>query len=232
MFSAQINEEKQSLKSAQDSPYDKVGPQQQVPPVTFSFENLSYCVTSEKKNKQLLYNVSGVVKPGSVLAIMGPSGAGKTTLLDILAGRATKGTITQGSIKINGSPIRTSESYQYLKRISGYVMQDDALIAALTVKETLNYVAMLKLHKLSKKEREERVNNILVQLHLWDVRDRLIGSQFERGISGGERRRVGIGIELITAPSAHFLQFIITTTTSSLLWKRYFVFFDINGNHE
>lgn len=84
-------------------------------------------------------------------------------------------------------------------------MQDDSLIGSLTVFECLDYVARLKLPQLSKEERRVRVDRIIEQLDIAKIRDSLIGTQFRRGISGGERRRVAIGIELVTSPSILFL---------------------------
>ena len=84
-------------------------------------------------------------------------------------------------------------------------MQDDSLIGSLTVFESLDYVARLKLPHLNKQERKERIEKILSQLGILHKRDSLIGTQFRRGISGGEKRRVAIGVELLTAPSILFL---------------------------
>jgi ATP-binding cassette, subfamily G (WHITE), eye pigment precursor transporter len=84
-------------------------------------------------------------------------------------------------------------------------MQDDSLIGSLTVFESLDYVARLKLPHLTKDQRRERIDKIIKQLRLWKVRDSLIGTQFRRGISGGEKRRVAIGVELVTSPSILFL---------------------------
>jgi ABC-type multidrug transport system ATPase subunit len=88
-------------------------------PMTFSFQNLGYTIKGKKNNpdKVLLKNISGIVKPGSVLAIMGPSGAGKTTLLDVLANRSTKG-LRQGTIKINGEEFTSHQSA--FRRVTGY----------------------------------------------------------------------------------------------------------------
>ena len=108
--------------SSMNSSLNNLKLQQVAVPTTLSFENLSYIIPG-KTNKQLLTSVSGLVKPGSVLAIMGPSGAGKTTLLDILAGRATKGVITEGNIKLNGTVVNSNDT-QYLKRISGYGLKN------------------------------------------------------------------------------------------------------------
>eukprot|EP01095_Lingulamoeba_sp_RSL-Kostka_P000769 TRINITY_DN11053_c0_g1_i1.p1 TRINITY_DN11053_c0_g1~~TRINITY_DN11053_c0_g1_i1.p1 ORF type:complete len:633 (-),score=151.74 TRINITY_DN11053_c0_g1_i1:131-2029(-) len=170
-------------------------------PVTFSFHDIYYTL---KSGKTLLNGVDGIINPGTVLAIMGPSGAGKTTLLDVLSNRATKGKTT-GKIKINGKERKGKRQEQIFKRISGYVMQDDSLLSVLTVRESLNFAAMLKLPELSKIERHNKVNKVIEQLALTHCADSRLGSQFSRGVSGGERRRVAIGVELITSPSILFL---------------------------
>lgn len=89
--------------------------------------------------------------------------------------------------------------------LTDVVMQDDSLIGALTVFECLDYVAQLKLPGLTKEQRRHKVDTVIQQLDIWKIRDSIIGTQFRRGISGGERRRVAIGVELITSPSVLFL---------------------------
>jgi len=176
----------------------------EVLPLTFGFEHLKYSIKAKAGPKVLLNDVCGVVKPGTVLAIMGPSGAGKTTLLDVLAGRATRGNLG-GRITLNGSTFDTRQGRKSFRRITGYVMQDDSLIGALTVFECLDYVAQLKLPGLTKEQRRHKVDTVIQQLDIWKIRESIIGTQFRRGISGGERRRVAIGVELITSPSVLFL---------------------------
>lgn len=173
-------------------------------PLTFAFQHLRYSIRTKKESKVLLDDISGIIRPGTVLAIMGPSGAGKTTLLDTLAGRATRGHL-EGQITLNGRSFGSRQGQQSFKRVTGYVMQDDSLIGSLTVFECLDYVARLKLPKLSKEDRHARVDKVIEQLGIFKIRDSLIGTQFRRGISGGERRRVAIGVELITSPSILFL---------------------------
>jgi ABC-type multidrug transport system ATPase subunit/ABC-type multidrug transport system permease subunit len=166
-------------------------------PATLSFENVSYFVNG----KTILNDISGIVKPREILAIMGGSGAGKTTLLDILAQKNKNGTIT-GDIKINGTKV----SKQEMRKIVGFVDQEDYLLSTLTVYETVLNSALLRLPRnMSFKSKELKVYEILKELRILHIKDRLIGSDFERGISGGEKRRVSIACELVTSPSILFL---------------------------
>ncbi len=134
-------------------------------------------------------------------ALMGPSGSGKSTLLDILAGRKTVGEIT-GEIKIGGE----TPSRMFLRRYTGYVEQFDTLLDILTVEEMLMYTAELK-RSVSEPESSKRsaVEEIIDVLALTQCRDVLIGSPLARGISGGQAKRVNIGIALISTPRILFL---------------------------
>ncbi|KAK6462793.1 hypothetical protein DFJ63DRAFT_176107 [Scheffersomyces coipomensis] len=166
-------------------------------PTTLSFENISYTI----KGQQVLNNVFGVVQPRECLAIMGGSGAGKTTLLDILAGKNKGGTIS-GSCYVNGN-LLDNDDY---KRIVGYVDQEDELIPTLTVYETVLNSALLRLPRdMTLRQKEARVIEVLNELRILNIKDREIGSDFKRGISGGEKRRVSIACELVTSPSILFL---------------------------
>ncbi|KAK6157720.1 hypothetical protein DH2020_011968 [Rehmannia glutinosa] len=176
-------------------------------PVTLKFEDVSYTINLQNKQgffcsssqpkltRKILNNVSGTVKPGELLAMLGPSGSGKTTLLTALAGRLP-GKIS-GSIKYNGRAFSSST-----KRKTGFVTQDDVLYPHLTVLETLTYTALLKLPStLSKKEKMDQAEMIIVELGLTRCRNSVIGGPLLRGISGGERKRVSIGQEMLVNPS-------------------------------
>eukprot|EP01100_Stratorugosa_tubuloviscum_P002234 TRINITY_DN1509_c2_g1_i1.p1 TRINITY_DN1509_c2_g1~~TRINITY_DN1509_c2_g1_i1.p1 ORF type:complete len:639 (-),score=286.02 TRINITY_DN1509_c2_g1_i1:94-2010(-) len=169
--------------------------------VTLSMVNLSYSILVKGEGiKTLLHKISGAVQPGQLLAIMGPSGAGKSTLLDVLACRKTLGTI-EGQILVNGEK-QTSK----FKRISGYVTQDDCLLPTLTVRETLSFYANLKLPKtIPQEEKDEKVERIIEDLRLTKVANSQVGSSDFRGLSGGEKKRLSIGCELITDPMLLFL---------------------------
>ncbi|XWS43310.1 hypothetical protein CRYUN_Cryun16bG0092000 [Craigia yunnanensis] len=154
--------------------------------------------TSEEK--YILNGISGVVNPGEVLALMGPSGSGKTTLLNLLGGRLIQSTIG-GTITYNDQPYS-----KFLKSRIGFVTQDDVLFPHLTVKETLTYAARLRLPKaLTKQQKEKRALDVIYELGLERCQDTMIGGSFVRGVSGGERKRVCIGNEIIINPSLLFL---------------------------
>jgi ATP-binding cassette subfamily G (WHITE) protein 2 len=129
------------------------------------------------------------------------SGSGKTTLLDCLAGRKNSGTIA-GRITFNGRKPKTSD----YKRIVGYVEQFDTLVGELTVEQMLEYTAALKLPACTTpEERKERVNEVIARLDLEKCRHTVIGNALLRGISGGQAKRVNIGLALITRPRVLFL---------------------------
>ncbi|XP_066487778.1 broad substrate specificity ATP-binding cassette transporter ABCG2-like [Tiliqua scincoides] len=149
--------------------------------------------------KEILKNLSGVLKPG-LNAILGPTGCGKSSLLDILATRKDPKGLT-GEILINGAP-----QPPHFKCMSGYVVQEDVVMGTLTVKENLQFSAALRLPlSMSNKEKQARVDQIIMELDLLKVADSKVGTQFIRGVSGGEKKRTSIGLELITHPTILFL---------------------------
>jgi ATP-binding cassette, subfamily G (WHITE), member 2 len=167
-------------------------------------QSLTYVVRNEAKRSQkltLLHGVTGALLPGQLSALMGPSGSSKTTLLDVLAGRKTVGDIS-GTLRFAGHPA----SRTFLRRYTGYVEQFDTLLANLTVAEMLMYTAELK-NPLATPAATKvaRVNAVIEQLALAPCRDVRIGSSLARGISGGQAKRVNIGIALVTSPRVLFL---------------------------
>lgn len=138
--------------------------------------------------------------PGRLIGIMGASGAGKTTLLNVLAGLETP---TRGSIKING--IDTAKEKDDIQGVIGYVSQDDLLIEELTVYENLYYNAKLCFDDLSAEDLHERVINILASLGLEQRKDLRVGNVLEKTISGGQRKRLNIALELIREPALLFV---------------------------
>eukprot|EP01012_Entosiphon_sulcatum_P063485 TRINITY_DN90_c0_g1_i1.p1 TRINITY_DN90_c0_g1~~TRINITY_DN90_c0_g1_i1.p1 ORF type:complete len:634 (-),score=168.02 TRINITY_DN90_c0_g1_i1:856-2757(-) len=188
---------------------DSVTPYNEVPPssptraaaeagLLLAWKNLK--VTTKNGRKVLLHGVCGSAQ-GRLLAIMGPSGSGKTTLLNVLA-RRDNTMRTEGDATLNGNPYSSAE----LKKLSGYVMQDDLLNVHLSVEETLVYTAHLRLPpSVSKEAKIERVNTVMRQVGIEHCRNTKIGDAMHKGISGGERKRLCVAMELLTNPKLLFL---------------------------
>jgi len=139
--------------------------------------------------------------PGKLIGIMGASGAGKTTLLNVLAGIDKP---TSGSIKINGVEMFSGDN-EKIKGAIGYVSQDDLLIEELTVYENLYYNAKLCFADLSEEELDKRVMHTLSNLGLDQRKDLKVGSVLDKTISGGQRKRLNIALELIREPAVLFV---------------------------
>lgn len=167
-------------------------------PAALSFENVGYNLNG----RQILSGITGAVHPGELLAIMGASGAGKTTFLDILARKNKIGTVS-GDFYLNGEKVRDEE----FRNVIGFVDQEDTLLPTLTVHETILDSALLRLPKeMSRASKEQKVEDVERQLGIYHIRNQMIGSEESgRGISGGEKRRVGIACELVTSPSILYL---------------------------
>uniref|UniRef100_A0A2C9JT18 ABC transporter domain-containing protein n=1 Tax=Biomphalaria glabrata TaxID=6526 RepID=A0A2C9JT18_BIOGL len=164
---------------------------------TVSNLQMPWEVKDKGNSLQVLKDISFTAKSGQLMAIMGGSGSGKTSLLDILTCRTSSG-VTTGQVYLN-SEVRTKS---VLDSCAGYVRQDDRLIASLTVRETLMFVAQLKLPRTFSEEKiKERVDLVIAELGLTQAADTKVGNDSIRGLSGGERRRVSIGIQLLILPS-------------------------------
>ncbi|NXA08049.1 ABCG2 protein, partial [Sapayoa aenigma] len=172
-----------------------------------SFHNIQYSIKQSSGflckrktvEKKILHNVYGIMKPG-LNAILGPTGSGKSSLLDVLAARKDPAGLS-GEVLIDGIPQPPN-----FKCISGYVVQDDVVMGTMTVRENLQFSAALRLpSSISIKEKEERVTQIINELGLSKVADAKVGTELIRGVSGGERKRTNIGMELITEPPVLFL---------------------------
>ena len=172
-----------------------------------SWKNLS-CTSSnflKISNMPLLSNAHGwaghMMDGNGLTAIMGPSGAGKTTLLDAISGRA-KSVQVQGEVRLNG----WIASPKQLRAISSFVMQENILPGTSTVWEYFMFNAMLRMPQQMKREyKRQRVFEIIQQLGLTKVAMSLIGDEFVRGLSGGEKRRLSIGVEILICPPVLFL---------------------------
>ncbi|KAL4744626.1 hypothetical protein BDW72DRAFT_212322 [Aspergillus terricola var. indicus] len=161
----------------------------------FTWQNLTYTVNTPTGERVLLDKVNGYVKPGMLGALMGSSGAGKTTLLDVLAQRKTDGTI-KGSIMVDGRPLPVS-----FQRSAGYCEQLDVHEEYATVREALEFSALLRQPRTTPKEEKMKyVDTIINLLELQDLADTLIGG-VGNGLSVEQRKRVTIGVELVAKPS-------------------------------
>lgn len=166
-----------------------------------SWNNVSFTVGSKVK---VLTDCWGHVPAGKVCAIMGPSGAGKSSLLNVLAGRSAPapGINISGSVAVSGQEINPVKFREHI----AYVMQDDALMATATPAEALEFSASLRLPPTTTKEEiQQLVDKLLSELGLMECKDTVIGGPLLKGISGGQRKRTSVGIELITNPSLLFL---------------------------
>lgn len=174
-------------------------------PVTLRWRQLAATLEVGKGDatttKELLSLQGSVARPGRLLAIIGPSGAGKTTLLNALAGQVpvSKRMTLTGSVTVNGVPITESHHRQ------GYVQQEDIFYSQLTVRETLMMAAHLRLPKaMSDADKERYVEDLIKRLGLTKASNTIVGDAKTRGISGGEKKRLSIGCELIASPNLIF----------------------------
>ncbi|XP_053393173.1 protein white-like isoform X2 [Mercenaria mercenaria] len=181
--------------------------------VTISWENVNVYVKPKTRvccrrrdpiepPTQVLKNVYGNIKSGTLLAIIGASGSGKTTLLNTLTSRIDhKSLTTSGDIRINGRNVGNE-----IRNISAYVRQDDMFIATMTVKEHLTFRALLRMDKnMSKEKRMHRVNDVIKELGLQKCMDNMIGDPGRiKGISGGEMRRLSFASEILNNPPLLF----------------------------
>ncbi|XP_056642236.1 ATP-binding cassette sub-family G member 4-like isoform X1 [Diorhabda sublineata] len=170
--------------------------------VDLSFENITFVSTSwsitkfKKESKKILHGVSGQFKAGELSVIMGPSGAGKSTLLNVLAGFITKG--STGTVKLNDVVRDNSPRY---RKLSAYIPQDEQLRMALTAKEAMTFAVHLKLgYLVSNEYKLKQVSKVLQMLGL-DLCQHTLTSR----LSGGQRKRLAVALELLSNPPILFL---------------------------
>ncbi|CAG8541839.1 5729_t:CDS:10, partial [Diversispora eburnea] len=160
------------------------------------FENLGLVLPS---GVEIMKGVSGSLVHGRTCAIMGPSGSGKTTLVSLLTGKVRK---TNGKIKVNG----ISRPLDYYRKLIGFVPQEDIMLRELTIREILVHSALMRLPtEMKREEKKQKVIDVIKFLELSHVMDTAIGDEESRGISGGQRKRTNIGMELVAEPSVLFL---------------------------
>ncbi|PYH42416.1 pleiotropic drug resistance family ABC transporter [Aspergillus saccharolyticus JOP 1030-1] len=160
----------------------------------FHWEDVCYDITIKGENRRILDHVDGWVKPGTCTALMGVSGAGKTTLLDVLATRVTMGVVT-GDMLVDGKP--RDQSFQ---RKTGYVQQQDVHLSTSTVREALQFSALLRQPAhLSRQEKLDYVDEVIKLLGMETYADAVVGVPGE-GLNVEQRKRLTIGVELAAKP--------------------------------
>ena len=168
-----------------------------------AFENLCLTVTVGKKQVNVLDDVTGRLSSNTMTAVMGGSGSGKSSLLNALCGRAHYGVVS-GEIYINGHGNSKIEDH---KSVIGFVPQEDIVYPDLSVRENLLFAGRLMLPGgTTSAEISELADATLASLGLSRVADSLVGDEKRRGISGGEKKRVNIGLELMKKPNILFLE--------------------------
>ena len=170
------------------------------PPLSLGFS----CMRgkSDQIPNVILNDVSGVARPGDFVAILGASGSGKTTLLNALASRLPGKLELSGDVKFNGITIPEDK----IKDLSGYVGQDDAFVASMTVCEVIFFYANLKLDpRIPRKEKEVMALEALQKVGLSKIKNSFVGDIDRPGISGGEKKRLAVATQLIFGASLLFL---------------------------
>jgi ABC transport system ATP-binding/permease protein len=165
--------------------------------LTFTCDHIFYHFKSGRAGLQ---NINVAEQGGKLIGIMGASGSGKSTLLSVLNGTEKP---SSGRVLING--INIHENPQDVEGVIGFIPQDDLLIEDLTVFENLYYAARLCFGQYPKEECAEMVEKLLTQLGLSEIRNLKVGSPMQKTISGGQRKRLNIGLELLREPTILFV---------------------------
>jgi|WetSurSiteA1Bulk_404760.scaffolds.fasta_scaffold00035_15 ABC transport system ATP-binding/permease protein len=167
--------------------------------ISLTADNVTFRFAESENGIQ---NFNFYEESGQLVGILGVSGTGKSTLLNLLNGNIKP---QSGSILINGFNINNENEKDKLKGIIGYIPQDDLLIEELTVFQNLYFNARLCLSNLPKARIKKIIGKIMVDLDLWEVRDLKVGNPLDKVISGGQRKRINIALELIREPYILFV---------------------------
>uniref|UniRef100_A0A7S3YW53 ABC transporter domain-containing protein n=1 Tax=Lotharella globosa TaxID=91324 RepID=A0A7S3YW53_9EUKA len=167
-----------------------------VKPVRLQWNDITFRV----EDHVILQNLNGDVRPGEVCAMMGPSGSGKTTLMDFIAGRIENRSNRElrGEILLNG---KRAVGKNKFKRHGVYVAQEESLIGTLTVRETLYFTAKLTMGGKTRQQINDAVEDLVKHLGLAYSADTIVGTVFQKGLSGGQKRRLSVALELLRQPS-------------------------------
>ena len=177
-----------------------MSPAQKPNGIDIKFEEISF---KAPNGKTIMYRVSGEFKAGRMCAIMGPSGAGKSTIISLITGKAMK---NAGQVTVNGDVVKGLGDHPECAKRVGFVPQEDTMLRDLSAQENIAFSARYRLPAtLSKDEVENKINECIDVLELEKIKDEPVGDERTRGISGGQRKRVNVGIELVTDPRILFL---------------------------
>lgn len=171
-----------------------------VDPTQITVNNLSYTIPPN----DILKNIDAIFQPGRLSVIVGPSGSGKTTFLSLMAGIAGNmpaNARLSGEILMNGTVVDAEK----IRKIVGFVFQDDVILETMTVAEAIDMSIRLRVGGLNETQKDALLQRMLDVSQLQKAKDTKIGSPMKKGISGGERKRTAIAMELVSNPSVLLL---------------------------
>jgi ABC-type lipoprotein export system ATPase subunit len=170
------------------------------------WSGVNMTLIKKKEEKIILKDVWGEVPPGEITAIMGPSGAGKSSLLNILAGRSSSTASLSVEHDIRMNDFKVDPTNIEVRKQIAFVAQDDSLSITSTPREAIRFSAKLRLPRITTDEEIEYLaDKMLAELGLKECADTMVGGALIKGISGGERKRTSVGVELVTKPRLVFL---------------------------
>eukprot|EP00051_Salpingoeca_urceolata_P021538 m.339302 g.339302 ORF g.339302 m.339302 type:complete len:604 (+) comp19816_c0_seq22:128-1939(+) len=183
---------------------------------SLSWHDVSQVITmNSSTQKTILTSCAGKVSPGELSCIMGPSGSGKSSLLNALAGRTSHLLEPGAGICLDGRPVTADQFREHI----AYVQQEDSLLDTATVRESIFFSAQLRLPpEMPLSEKKRLTEEMIRQLRLERCADTIVGSTLLRGVSGGEKKRVSIGVELVTRPRVVLLDEPTTGLDSFAAW--------------